>query len=196
MPGGTTLVPPATRSMTVGYDELTRLYQRHARALLGYFQRRVGNAEIATDLMADTFTTALERRLQFRGETESELSGWLWRIGQSVLRDWERRDETAQRGARRLGRERRALTDQEIERIEELAGTEPLRAAVARSLDRLPADQRDAVRLRVIDGLSYDEIASRLGITASGTRTKVTRAMRDLRGMLEQDFRREEGPPT
>ena len=194
MLGGAALLPPTSCPMTVGYEALTRLYQRHAKALLTHFQRRVQDPELATDLMADTFTKAMERRLQFRGSTESELSGWLWRIAQSVLRDWERRDQTARQGAQRLGRERRALSDHEIERIEELAGSERLREAVNRSLDRLPADQRDAVRLRVIEGLSYDEIAERLGITASGTRTRVTRAMRDLRGMLERDFNREEGP--
>jgi DNA-directed RNA polymerase specialized sigma24 family protein len=45
----------------------------------------------------------------------------------------------------------------------------------------------------VVEGLPYSEIAKRLGLTESGTRTRVTRAMRHLRGMLERDFEREEG---
>lgn len=97
------------------------------------------------------------------------------------------------RGQRRLGRERRALTDREIERIEDLASSESLRDAVTRCLDRLPEDQREAVRMRVVEGLSYAEIARRLGLTPSGTRTKVTRAMRDLRGMLERLYAGEKG---
>jgi RNA polymerase sigma-70 factor (ECF subfamily) len=179
--------------MTLESDDLKRLYETYARALLAFFQRRVDDPELAVDLMADTFTLALERRHQFRGMTDKQLSGWLWSIAQSVLRDHERRGEAARRNARRLGRERRELTDREIERIEELASSENLRAAVARSLDRLPEEQREAVRLRVVEGLSYADIARRLGLTASGTRTRVTRAMRDLRGMLERDFEREEG---
>ena len=178
--------------MTLDGEGLTRLYERYARSLLAFFQRRVHDPELAVDLMADTFTTALERREQYRGMDDEQLSGWLWSIAQSILRDHERRGETARRGARRLGRERRELTDQEIERIEELASSENLRAAVGRSLDRLPEEQREAVRMRVIDGLPYSEIAARLGLTESGTRTRVTRAMRHLRGMLERDFEREE----
>lgn len=177
--------PPA--AMSPARAELTRLYERHARSLLVFFQRRVDDPELAVDLMSDTFTLALERAPQFRGETDEQLSGWLWSIAQSVLRENERRDESARRGARRLGRERRALTDREIERIEELAATEPLRRAVARSLDRLPAEQREAVRLRVVEGLSYSQVATHLGLTPSGTRTRVTRAMRHLRGMLEAE---------
>jgi RNA polymerase sigma-70 factor, ECF subfamily len=171
--------------MSLDPADLTRLYERSARPLLVFFQRRVDDPEVAVDLMSDCFTIALERRAQFRGGGDDALSGWLWSIAQSVLHEYERRDESTRRWARRLGRERRTLSDREIERIEELAASESIRAAVARSLDRLPAAQREAVRLRVIEGMPYAEIAPRLGLTASGTRTMVTRAMRTLRGMLE-----------
>jgi RNA polymerase sigma-70 factor (ECF subfamily) len=179
--------------MTVDDEALVRLYQRQARGLLTFFQRRVQEPELATDLMADAFTTALERREQFRGGSEEELSGWLWRIAQSVLRDHERRSEAARRGARRLGAERRALSDAEIERIEELASTERLRGAVRRNLSQLPREQQAAVRMRVLEGLRYEEIAARLGISASGTRTSVTRAMQTLRGLMASELRREGG---
>lgn len=182
--------------MTLESEDLKRLYERYARNLLAFFQRRVHDPELAVDLMSDTFMLALERRDQFRGLTDKQLSGWLWAIGQSVLREHERRGEALDRNSRRLGRERRALTDREIERIEELASSEELRDAVARSLDRLPEEQREAVRLRVVEGLSYAEIARQLGITASGTRTRVTRAMRELRQMLEPYFEHEEGDWT
>jgi RNA polymerase sigma-70 factor, ECF subfamily len=171
--------------MSLEPEDLTRLYERTARPLLVFFQRRVDDPEVAVDLMSDCFTIALERRHQFRGDGDDALSGWLWSIAQSVLREYERRDESARRWARRLGRERRELTDKEIERIEDLAASQSIRDAVARSLDRLPDDQREAVRLRVVEGLPYSEVAGRLGLTASGTRTRVTRAMRTLRGMLE-----------
>lgn len=185
---------PPGRAMTVGFDELATLYRRHARALLAFFQRRVDDPELATDLMADTFTAALEHREQFRGTTQRELSGWLWSIAQSTLREHERRGDAARRGARRLGRERRALTDRELERIEELASSEHLRAAVARNIELLPLEQREALRMRVVEGLPYAEIARRLGLTASGTRTRVTRALRDMRRTLDRELADEEEP--
>jgi RNA polymerase sigma factor (sigma-70 family) len=171
--------------MSLEAADLTRLYERTARPLLVFFQRRVDDPEVAIDLMSDCFTIALERRHQFRGDGDDALSGWLWSIAQSVLREYERREGSARRSARRLGRERRALTDKEIERIEDLASSQGIRDAVARGLDRLPPDQREAVRLRVIEAMPYADVAVRLGLTPSGTRTMVTRAMRTLRGMLE-----------
>lgn len=75
------------------------LYRRSAQSLLLFFQRRVHDAELATDLMGEVFATALDRREQYRGGDETELSGWLWAIARSTLRDHERRGVTERRGA-------------------------------------------------------------------------------------------------
>jgi RNA polymerase sigma-70 factor, ECF subfamily len=176
--------------MALESEDLARLYRRYAQSLLLFFQRRVQDPELATDLMADTFATALERRKQFRGDTEEERSGWLWSIAQSTLRDHERHGEAVARGVRRLGRERRALTDREIERIEELAGMAELREAVRRRMAALPAERREAVRLRVIEDLPYDEIAARLGLSTETARMRVSRTLRQLAAELSGDPRR------
>src|SRR5262245_40082889 len=126
--------------MTLDDAALDRLYKRTANSMLRYFQRRVADPELATDLMADTFITVLELRGQYRGTSDQELSGWVWRIAQSTLRDHEERGKTRARGSRQVSRERRELTDSEIERIEDDAMSARLREAVRRSLDRLPPD--------------------------------------------------------
>ncbi|HXC46485.1 MAG TPA: sigma-70 family RNA polymerase sigma factor [Solirubrobacteraceae bacterium] len=176
--------------MSLEPDEFTRLYRRYAQSLLLFFQRRVQDPEIAVDLMADTFTMAFDRREQFRGGSEDELSGWLWSIAQSILRAHERHGEAAERGARRLGRERRALADREIERIEELAGLDQLRDAVRRGVAQLPVDQREAVRLRVLKDLSYSEISEQLGVSVQAIRMRVSRALRQLADDLDRDLGR------
>ncbi len=117
-------------------EDFTALYRRYAQSLLVFFQRRVHDPELALDLMSELFATALDRRAQYRGSEESELSGWIWAIARSTLRDHERRGVTERRGAERLGVERRALTDREIERIEELAGLTQLREAIAAEAGR------------------------------------------------------------
>jgi RNA polymerase sigma-70 factor, ECF subfamily len=173
--------------MRLDYEALIRQYERYAKSLLAFFQRRIGDPELALDLMAETFALALERRAQFRGSTDAQLSGWLWSIAQSVLREHQRRGKIARRGALQLGRERRALADVEMERIEDLAASETLRSSVARHLALLPREQREAVRLRIVDDLPYNEIARSLGVTPSAVRTRVARAMRQLRFALGVD---------
>lgn len=161
-------------------DDYTRLYKRHAQPLLLHFQRRVHDPELAAELLADTFEAAIGAARSFRGESDRELSGWLWTIARNTLADHFRREEGERARARRMGRMRPALTDREIERIEELAGIAELREAVAQRLSELPAEQRDAVRMRVLEDLPYETIAAVAGTNAETARARVSRGLRTL----------------
>lgn len=170
-------------------DDFTRLYRRHAQSLLLHFQRRVHEPELAADLLAETFERAIGGAAQFRGASDSELSGWLWRIAGSVLGDHERRAQSERRRSERLGRPPVTLSDREIERIEELAGMVNLRDAVAQGLAALPEEQREAVRLRVLEDVSYEEIGTRMGTSSDTARARVSRGLRTLSVALRDDHR-------
>jgi RNA polymerase sigma-70 factor, ECF subfamily len=161
-------------------DDYVRLYRRHAQTLLLYFQRRVHEPELARDLLAETFEAAIAGGPRFRGSTEDELSGWLWSIARNTLADQRRREHGERGRRRRLARVRIALSDREIERVEELAGLAELREAVARRLATLPEDQREAVRLRVLEDMPYSEIASKMEISPENARARVSRGLRTL----------------
>jgi RNA polymerase sigma-70 factor (ECF subfamily) len=170
-------------------DDFTRLYRRHAQPLLVYFQRRVHEPELARDLLAETFESAIAAAPRFRGEDERELSGWLWTIARNVLTDEHRREAGERDRRRRLGRARPSLADREIERIEELAGLAELREAVTQRLSELPDEQREAVRMRVLENLPYEEIAAHMKTSADTTRARVSRGLRELSIVLEDDHR-------
>ncbi|HTZ88101.1 MAG TPA: RNA polymerase sigma factor [Solirubrobacteraceae bacterium] len=173
------------RSLTA--DDFTGLYKRLAQPLLLYFQRRVHEPELAADLLAETFERAIRNGPQFRGATDSELSGWLWSIAQSVLGENDRREQSERRRADRLGVPPLTLSDREIERIEELAGLAGLRNAVASGLAALPEEQREAVRLRVLEDVPYEEIARRMGTSGDTARARVSRGLRTLSVTLRED---------
>ena len=58
---------------------------------------------------------------------------------------------------------------------------------LARALERVPADQRAAVELRVVEGLEYAEIAEQLGVKAATARVRVFRGLAALRSAMEQE---------
>jgi RNA polymerase sigma-70 factor (ECF subfamily) len=62
-----------------------------------------------------------------------------------------------------------------------------LSAMASRAVAGLPAEQRDAVRLRVVEDLSYQDVATQLGCTPGAARTRVSRGLRHL----EDEMRRE-----
>lgn len=163
----------------------TDFYRDRSEALLVFFARRVCDAEVALDLTAETFARAYAGRATFRGGGDDEAGAWLYGIARNLLRDWYRRGRCERTALAKLGVAVPALDDAELARIEELAGLEPLRGAVAAALRTLSADQREALRLRVVEELSYDELAERLGLSEQTVRARVSRGLRALGGVID-----------
>lgn len=163
---------------------LTELFDRHAREILGFLARRTSDPEAAVDILAETFAAAFEGRGEFRGKDDRSERAWLFAIARNQLADHFRSERANGQAVARLGIERRELSDAEYDRIEELAGTRELRDLVADQLERLPAEQHDAVRLRLVGELSYEEVAEELGITEQAARARVSRGLRTLRAAV------------
>jgi RNA polymerase sigma factor (sigma-70 family) len=72
------------------------------------------------------------------------------------------------------------VSAEDYDQIVELAGLAELRDHVAAAFGELSDDQRDALRLRVIDERPYAEVALTLGISEQTARARVSRALRRL----------------
>jgi RNA polymerase sigma-70 factor (ECF subfamily) len=179
--------------MSLTSADFTRVYRAEAEAMLVYLTRRLWDGELAADVLAETFAVAIERAGQYRGRSERELSAWVWAIARSLVSAAERHGEVERRHAETLGLDRRALDAAELERLDDLAGLALLREQIARHLDELPQEQRAAVRLRMIEGLDYDELSAELGISKQATRARVSRGLRSLRRQITAEARDEGG---
>ena len=102
-----------------------------------------------------------------------------------MLGDALRRGHAERRALRRLGAEPPLLEPEELRRIEELADLGSLRAALAGALEELSEEQREAVRLRVVEELDYPVVAARLGVTEATARARVSRGLRLLAVALD-----------
>ena len=160
-------------------------YRAHARPVLIFLARRTYDPETALDLTAETFARAFEARRRFRGTTDEETAAWLFGIARNVLSRHLRRGGAERRALARLGVEVPSLEPDDIVRIVELAGLEELRGTVARELGALPEENREALRLRVVEELSYDDVAQRLAITEPAARARVSRGLRTLSHALD-----------
>lgn len=161
-------------------DDIADLYGRHARQLVAYFARRTYDAEAAVELMAETFAAVVADGARFRGRGDEAAAAWLYSIARNRLSDWMRHASIERKALRRLGLEPPQLSDADLERIEELAGTAQLRAQVADQLERLAPDHRAVLQLRVVQERSYADIAARLGLSEQTVRARVSRALRAL----------------
>lgn len=173
--------------MVLDADAISRLYRAHAAGMLGFFMRRTFDADVAVDLVADTFVVAVASRASFRGESDEEAVAWLYGIARHRLANYRRDGRVERRALERAGFQRRALSEPEYERIEELAGLAELRVQVAAGLDRLGEEHRAALQLRIVDERPYPEVAVALGVSEQTARARVSRAVAALRETLPLD---------
>ena len=171
--------------MTLSAEEIADLYDRHAEAILAFLVRRTWDPEAAVDILAETFAVALEGGHSFRGHDDEAALAWLYGIARHHLADHFQRAGAQRRALARLGIERRPLTDVEYERIEDLAGSRDLRDRVAERLEALPLDQREAVRLRVIEEQDYRALSKALDISQDTARARVSRGLQALRVAID-----------
>jgi RNA polymerase sigma-70 factor (ECF subfamily) len=155
-------------------------YEAYADRVLAFLVRRVLDPELAFDLLSETFAKALASRDQFRGNSAGEEQGWLFAIARSELHMYWRTGNIERSALARYAITVPTLSDQEHERIEALAGLSGASETLLDAMSALPADQRRAVELRVLEDLSYPDLAATLDVSEATARARVSRGLRAL----------------
>lgn len=163
-------------------DAFMRFYDRYESALVGYFMRRTKSPELAADLTAEVFAAVLAAASRYRRESPTA-AVWLFTIARNTLAKSVRRGRVEAAARTRIGVRQVELRDESIERIEASSGGE---SWVHDLLDRLPPEQRDAVRARILDERSYQDIARELKTSEMVIRKRVSRGLATLRKELKE----------
>jgi RNA polymerase sigma-70 factor (ECF subfamily) len=175
---------------------LLELYRDYL-ALLARLQigRRLQGKVDAADLVQETFLQAHRYFAQFDGSTEAEFVSWLRKILASRLARLLRRFYGTQRRDVRLEREladELAKSSGILDRGLVAPHSSPSRQAARReqavlladSLGRLPADYREVIILRHLEGLSFPEVARQMGRSLDSVKGLWIRALGRLRRSL------------
>jgi RNA polymerase sigma-70 factor (ECF subfamily) len=160
-------------------------YRRHLPGVVGYLVRETRDREVSADLAAEVFAAAFLSARRFRARGAGSAVPWLRGIAGNKLRESRRRGSVEDRARRRLGIEPEALDDADLARVDELASSGWAVALV----DSLPERERFAVRLRVLEGRAYGEIASELRCSEMVVRQQVSRGLRRLGSELKEGER-------
>jgi len=162
------------------YELLVIKYQRRIERLVG---RMVRDTDLVADITQETFLRAYRALHQFRGE--AQFYTWLYRIAvntaKKALVDMKRNPvvtESALRGSSD-SEDETSFLDRELisdETPETVLAAQEIAAAVNAAMEALPEDLRQAVTLREIEGLSYEEIAVAMECPIGTVRSRIFRA--------------------
>jgi RNA polymerase sigma factor (sigma-70 family) len=139
-------------------------YDRYVTALLRYFARRTGDPEVAADLTAETFASAIVARRRFKPDGPPA-AAWLCAIAARRLADYRRRGRVDARLRRSLQMERRPIGADDARMIWMLADD-----GAGELVSELPSEQCEAIAAHVIGERGYPELAGELQIWEAAVR--------------------------
>ena len=169
------------------FEMLVVKYQRRIERLIG---RMVRDVDLVPDIAQETFIRAYRAIPKFRGE--SAFYTWLYRIAvntaKKALGDLKR-DPVVSESAFAVrddddetSRVENELTDGETP--EAILASKQVAAAVNSAIDALSEDLRQAITLREIEGLSYEEIAELMNCPIGTVRSRIFRAREAIAARL------------
>ena len=176
------------RSKTGDMDSFNQLVKRWERPIFALAYRTLGREEDARDVTQETFLRAFRALSGFKGD--AKFSSWLYRIALNLCRDWMRKERRAPLVAVPEGVdvEQLAADRGPVETVEDLAARSELSREVARAMESLPAEQRQAIILKEYHGLTFQEIADLMKCPLSTVKTRVYQGLSTLRKQLGQQM--------
>jgi len=175
-------------------DAFSALYRKEGEAVLLFLTRRTLDVELAVELTAETFAIALRSWNVLAALASEQQRAWLFTVAGRRFARYLRRARVERRLVQRLGIHVPLVSHEDVLVIEQRAGLDQLREALGRELSLLSKEQREALRLRVVEERPYVEVAERLGVSEQAARTRVSRGLRALAHALEPYRAAQEGP--
>ena len=168
-------------------DACAELVREHQRMVYQLSLNLLGDHNEALDLSQEVFLRVFRTIHGFRGQ--SALRTWIYRIVVNQARNrqrwWRRRHRGQQISLDEHLRDHGDFPGRnDLESPDRLLSRKELASRIRTALDELPFDQKTALVLREIDGLSYDEIGFSLGIAVGTVKSRLARAREALRAQL------------
>ena len=157
------------------------VYRAHLDVVVAFCYGRTRDAELAADLAAEVFASALVARDRYRAE-RGTVRQWLLGIAAHKAADAVRRGRVQRRAQQQLGMSQILWSEDDLERVEWIG-----RTVAPELMSGLPGDQRQAVQARVLDELEYSEIARQSGTSEQVIRQRVSRGLATMRRRLNGD---------
>jgi RNA polymerase sigma-70 factor (ECF subfamily) len=157
--------------MTISTEQA---WQEMNQKLRGFFRRRVGDDQLAEDLLQETFLR-IHNGLASLAEHE-RLAAWVYRVAHNTLVDYLRKGVVS----------KEVLSD-DLARTEEPPegmANEDVARWLRQMVQNLPAKYRAAVELAELQEVTQREVSERLGISLSGAKSRVQRGREQLKDLL------------
>jgi RNA polymerase sigma-70 factor (ECF subfamily) len=174
------------------FNELVRTYERR---VFGLVLRMLNSREEAEDLAQEVFVQIFKAIDQFRGD--SKLSTWIYRIAINLCKNRSKylqrrhvhqQDDIEAFGDRAPMSTAKGTTAGSIARPDDMLVGMQVERVVQHAIAQLEPDFREALILRDVEDLSYEEIGQITGLPDGTVKSRIHRARAQLRAFIEQQL--------
>lgn len=167
------------------HEAFEELFERHSFVLQGWLFAQTNDLAVSRELLAETFSETWRSAPRFVGKHDRSGTAWLYCIAKHRLLKHRRRTgvETAIR--RRLRITGVLGDDGGLDEIASRLDADVLSACLREAFAELTAEQQQAIGYRIVDELSYEEVADLVGVNATTARTRVFRGLQTLRATMK-----------
>ena len=162
-------------------DAFAELVREYRPELLGHARRKLRCPEAAEDAVQEALVRALRAMPRFNGNYR--VGPWLHRILSNVCSDEGNRQRREGEKTERYASDSRALNPPTT--LEDELGLDLDDSELAEAVDNLSEQYREALMLRFVDELSYEEVAAAAGVSEDNARARVSRARNAVRAALK-----------
>jgi len=160
------------------FELLVIKYQRRIQRLIG---RMVRDVDLVEDIAQDTFIRAYRALAQFRGE--AQFYTWLYRIAintaKKALMDLKRNPTVSENAYKSDDDDETSPVENELtssETPDAVLASKEIAQIINAAMEALPEELREAITLREIEGLSYEEISVAMSCPVGTVRSRIFRA--------------------
>ena len=160
------------------FELLVIKYQRRIQRLIG---RMVRDVDLVEDIAQETFIRAYRALAQFRGE--AQFYTWLYRIAVNTAKkasmDLKRNPTVSENAYKSADDDETSPVENELtssETPDAVLASKEIAEIINAAMDALPEELRQAITLREIEGLSYEEISEAMNCPIGTVRSRIFRA--------------------
>lgn len=163
------------------------LLKRHQDRIFNYILRIIKNEDIANDIFQETFVKAIQTIRQGRYTENGKFPAWISRIAHNLIIDYYRQEKSE-------NLQSSDLTDVDIlnrkelceETIEDIIISDQIRADVKYLIEELPELQREVLKMRYYQSLSFKEIAEITDVSINTALGRMRYAILNLRRIAQE----------
>lgn len=154
-------------------NNIEQIWKEYHSKLHNFIRGRVGNTSAAEDIHQEVFIRIHSRINTLKDS--SKIQSWIYRIARNTIIDYYRSHS-------RMGKLPKAIVAPEIEPSDKVR--QEIASWLLPMIQTLPEHYRRAITLSEIEGLKQREVATKLGLSLSGVKTRIQRGRKMLKAIL------------